>query len=93
MPTKEFNLITIDVRELPAPEPMTKILTTLASLSSTQFLMVVHNRQPFPLYDKLLAAGWLYHCEQLSENLFNIYIYPHSCAEYISDLITKRQNK
>jgi hypothetical protein len=74
-----FEMIKLDVSSLPAPEPMTKIIQTLARLTELQFLKVHHRREPFPLYEKLTAAGWQYFCQQQKEESFVIYIYqtPH----------------
>ena len=65
-----MKFIEIDVRELAPPEPMTAILSALSTLPQGEGLLVHHSRQPFPLYDKLQAAGWSYHCEQKAEGYF-----------------------
>jgi uncharacterized protein (DUF2249 family) len=67
--------VEIDVRELPPPEPMINILSALARLEQNTGLWVIHNRQPFPLYEKLLQAGWAYHCTKIEDALFHIHIY------------------
>ncbi len=70
-----MEAVHIDVSELAPPEPMTKIISALAKLTPQQCLVVKHSRQPFPLYEKLQAAGWQYHCQQNGENQFTISIY------------------
>ena len=65
----------IDVRELAPPEPMTAILSALSSLPQGEVLLVHHSRQPFPLYDKLIAAGWAYQCEQKADDYFLLSIF------------------
>lgn len=65
----------IDVRELVPPEPMTAILLALSTLPQGEALLVHHSRQPFPLYDKLIATGWAYQCEQKAENYFLLSIF------------------
>ncbi len=55
--------VVIDVSELAPPEPMTAILMALAKLKAQHYLKVLHRREPFPLYPKLVAAGWNYHCQ------------------------------
>ncbi len=73
-----MQLIQIDVRELAPPEPMTAILHALASLSANQCLLVHHSREPFPLYEKLLASDWRYHCETNSKGEIQLTIFrPH----------------
>ncbi|WP_440876113.1 DUF2249 domain-containing protein [Thalassotalea sp. PLHSN55] len=67
--------IIVDVSALAPPEPMTAILKALANLSDEQFIKVIHRREPFPLYEKLNAAGWNYSCQAIEPELFHIYIY------------------
>ncbi|TPH14262.1 DUF2249 domain-containing protein [Litorilituus lipolyticus] len=63
-----MEIVSIDVSQLPPPEPMKEILLALSALSSKQCLEVKHSRQPFPLYEKLLAASWCYHCQLTEKN-------------------------
>ena len=69
-----MNIIEVNVSALAPPEPMQVILSSLATLPSDTALKVVHRREPFPLYEQLIANGWLYHSKQLSEESFEIYI-------------------
>ena len=64
----------IDVSELAAPEPMQAILAQLAILPVDTVLKVKHCRQPWPLYERLLANGWLYTCEVIADEAVIIYI-------------------
>jgi uncharacterized protein (DUF2249 family) len=69
--------IKLDVSDLLPPEPMTQILLALSKLTPAQYLTVLHRRQPFPLYEKLLSTGWQYHCIDCSnsdESFFKIHI-------------------
>lgn len=75
-----LELVKINVSELAPPEPMTKILQALAKLSPDQCLQVQHNRQPFPLYDKLTQTGWGYHCVQVSDNQVTLFIFKQENA-------------
>ena len=52
----------LDVSELAPPDPMTKILMALVELKSGHYIKVAHSRQPHPLYEKLVSAGWGYYC-------------------------------
>jgi hypothetical protein len=70
-----MELVVVDVKALAPPEPMTVILTALAQLEQTQCLLVSHRRQPFPLYEKLLQAGWAYHCLIHDDDHISLYIY------------------
>ncbi len=79
--------VVIDVSDLPPPEPMTNILLALARLQTSQYLKVVHRRQPFPLFEKLLEAQWLYYCHQCEEQSFHIYIYRAEMSTAVNQLI------
>ena len=48
----------LDVRMLPAPEPMQLVLEALFDLPSTDRLLVRLRREPFPLYDILKRMGY-----------------------------------
>ncbi|WOH36788.1 DUF2249 domain-containing protein [Thalassotalea fonticola] len=65
----------LDVSELEPPKPMTEIITALARLQVNEYLQVFHRREPFPLYEKLAAAGWAYQCKKLTAQQFQIFIY------------------
>ncbi len=70
-----MKLVFVDVSELTAPEPMTVIINALARLKQGDCLLVTHRRQPFPLYEKLLQAGWAYHCQRHDDEHISLYIY------------------
>ncbi len=69
------NFVQINVKDLPPPKPMVKILTALSSLESHQVLKVLHRREPFPLYEKLLEANWHYRCDKIADDDFVLYIF------------------
>jgi len=70
-----MDQITLDVSALEPPEPMTNILLALSELRPGQYLKVTHRREPVPLYEKLIDAGWRYYCHSPASNNFHIYIY------------------
>ncbi len=70
-----MQLVEIDVSLLPPPEPMGKILAALAQLKPTQCLLITHSREPYPLYEKLNASGWEYHCHKLTHATVKLYIF------------------
>lgn len=72
---ENLTFVTIDVSELLPPEPMTIILTHLASLTTQECLLIKHRRQPFPLYEKLKQAGFSYHCVVHSQDDITLYIF------------------
>lgn len=48
----------IDVRGLPAPEPMVAILTLLERDAEVDKVIVHHDRDPIFLYPELAERGW-----------------------------------
>lgn len=66
--------MTVNVSALAPPEPMQAILSSLAKLPNGTVLKVMHRREPFPLYERLLAHGWLYHSKMVSDESYIIYI-------------------
>lgn len=54
----EFRL---DVCGLPAPEPMELIFGAVQGLKEGDYLKVIHNREPFPIYSMLNDDGFFYH--------------------------------
>ena len=73
-----LRFITIDVSALAPPEPMTVILTHLAKLTQFECLLVKHRRQPFPLYEKLIEAGFSYHFVEHAQDDISLYIFHQS---------------
>jgi uncharacterized protein (DUF2249 family) len=51
------GVVTLDVSELPPPEPLVKILETLETLPPGATLLVRHARRPIHLYPRLDALG------------------------------------
>ncbi|WP_295453815.1 DUF2249 domain-containing protein [uncultured Thiodictyon sp.] len=48
----------LDVRTLPPPEPLERVLDALTNLPAGGRLWVLHRREPFPLYDMLQTMGY-----------------------------------
>ena len=51
--------IHIDVRGLPAPEPLVAILSLVRGLSEATPVIVHHERDPRMLYPELAEIGWI----------------------------------
>lgn len=66
--------IEIDVSSLEPPEPMTEILSALSQLNACQYLKIIHRRQPYPLYEKLVENGYHFVVDEISSERFHIYI-------------------
>jgi len=54
----EDGLAHIDVRGLPAPQPMIAILRRVHTLAAHEALIVHHDREPMLLYPELAELGW-----------------------------------
>lgn len=54
----ETDGIHIDVRGLPAPEPLVAILTLVRELREATPVIVHHERDPQLLYPELAEIGW-----------------------------------
>lgn len=54
----EADGIHIDVRGLPAPEPLVAILELVGSLHDGSTVIVHHDRDPQMLYPELAELGW-----------------------------------
>lgn len=52
----------LDVRGLPAPEPLELCLQALDELGPTQRLQLLIDREPHPLYTMLARAGFQHSC-------------------------------
>jgi len=54
----EDDGIHIDVRGLPAPEPLVAILELIGSIHDDSAVIVHHDRDPRMLYPELAELGW-----------------------------------
>lgn len=52
------RVLTLDVRDLPPPEPMERVLDVLPALAAGDLLRLRHRREPFPLYPILADLGF-----------------------------------
>jgi len=68
------NVIELDVRGLEPPEPMMKILETLARVDDETVLVVHHHREPMMLYPKLEERGYEAVSNKIEENYYKVVI-------------------
>lgn len=68
------KIIEIDVRELPPPEPMMKILETLPQIDEQTVLLVHHHREPMMLYPKLEERGYEAVVNKINDNYYKVLI-------------------
>ena len=54
--------LTLDVRNLPPPEPLEHCLEALADLAPRQRLQMLIDREPYPLYAILDRDGFQHSC-------------------------------
>ena len=65
----------LDVSDLEPPEPMERILDTLADIPEDDWLLVRHRRDPVPLYRILTDMGYQWRTERLAPGRFEILIW------------------
>ncbi len=71
----EFSkVIELDVRELPPPEPMIKILETLSQVDENTLLLVHHHREPLMLYPKIEERGYEAISNKINDNYYKVLI-------------------
>jgi uncharacterized protein (DUF2249 family) len=68
------NIIEVDVHDLPAPEPMVKILENLYRIDDRSVMLVHHHREPNLLYPRLEERGYAASCTRLGEESYQILI-------------------
>jgi uncharacterized protein (DUF2249 family) len=71
-----MNQQDLDVSGLEPPEPLERILDTLADLPEGHWLRVTHRRDPVPLYRMLKEMGYHWHTERRAPDHFEIRIWP-----------------
>jgi uncharacterized protein (DUF2249 family) len=67
--------VELDVRGLPTPQPLMRILESLPTIAERGVLYVHHNREPFQLLDKLRAQGFETLCRKISGADFKILVW------------------
>jgi uncharacterized protein (DUF2249 family) len=73
--------VRIDVSELVPPEPMVRILETLAQLAPGQTLLVEHVRRPVYLYPQLDAQGYEHTTDELGPGRVQLRIHKPAAGE------------
>jgi TusA-related sulfurtransferase len=68
--------IHIDARGLEPPEPMEKVMQTLALLRPGQSIRLLLHREPFPLYPILNERGYRYDTRMEADGSYVILISP-----------------
>lgn len=68
--------ILVDARELEPPEPMEKVMQTLALLRPEQSIRLLLHREPFPLYPLLAERGYRHATRMEADGSYVILIHP-----------------
>ena len=68
--------ILVDARWLEPPEPMEKVLQTLALLRPGQSIRLLLHREPFPLYSLLAESGYRHTTQREADGSYLILIRP-----------------
>jgi len=66
--------ILVDARWLEPPEPMERVMQTLALLRPGQHIRLLLHREPFPLYSILDSQGYRHHTTPQADGSFVILI-------------------
>lgn len=73
---KPVNEILVDARDLEPPEPMEKVMQTLALLRHGQAIRLLLHREPFPLYPLLAERGYRHETRMEADGSYVILIRP-----------------
>lgn len=83
----DSNISYVDVRELPAPEPLQKVLEVIDVCQIKDVVCMIHRQKPHLLFDILTSRGLCFKVVEANE-LFRIYIW-HS-TNVIAEEIVER---
>lgn len=65
----------IDARELEPPEPFERVMEALCDLAPGDDILLILNREPFPLYRVLERNGYAWETASFADGRFEIHIY------------------
>ena len=71
---KPINEILVDARGLEPPEPMERVMQTLALLRPGQSIRLLLHREPFPLYALLAERGYRHETRMEADGSYVILI-------------------
>ena len=78
--TAPSNEIMVDARGLEPPEPMERVMQTLALLRPGQPVRLLLHREPFPLYPLLAERGYRHATRMEADGSYVILIRPIDAA-------------
>ncbi|MCC6608173.1 MAG: DUF2249 domain-containing protein [Burkholderiales bacterium] len=68
-------MIVIDARDLEPPEPFERVMEALGDLAEGDRILLILNREPFPLYRVLERNGYGYASKAFPDGRFEIEIW------------------
>ncbi len=74
--TPATHEILVDARDLEPPEPMEKVMQTLALLRASQSIRLLLHREPLPLYPLLAEKGYRHRTRMKADGSDVILIQP-----------------
>jgi hypothetical protein len=83
----------LDVSDLEAPEPLTKIIYLINKLELLSYLRVIHRKEPFPLYSILHENGFDYKAIKMHNSEYTILIWRVSDIETANHCHLIQNNK
>ena len=63
-----MGITALDVRDLEPPEPFRIAMQAIGELGVGDELVLLHRREPFPLYDVLNGLGFAHHVDRLGDD-------------------------
>jgi hypothetical protein len=65
---------TLDVREFDHPVPLEMTVDAFKKLTGDEVLVMIHRREPIPLFEIIMKNGGFYRSVHVEENLWHIFI-------------------
>lgn len=65
----------VDCLELVPPEPMIQVLEAVESLQQGEAVLMIHHKEPFPLYQKLEEKNCSYELKTITEDSIQLLIW------------------
>lgn len=72
--------VTLDAREMAPPEPFDQATAILRKLEPGEYLLMLHRRVPFPLFDFCTTLSLRYRYRELAPGDYEIVVY-HAADE------------
>ena len=69
------EVVVLDVRDLPAPEPLEKVLAMAEQLQKGNYFILLHRMEPCLLFPILKKNGFQYQVKQKAPDLFEIIVW------------------